>query len=286
MAFETKEINLSMNRIDDPFMHPDLVSGSALTANVYTVTGVTNADGSPRQLSIGQLVMALCLARASELEAQIITLMEEMNETSTQLEALTEIEEGVVLFEDGIAKLTNLFIKGTGTKYDWGYSYYDFLSLAMGMDVQEAMDAKELYYRVQAELAEVQTGSDEYRVLIQINTNLLPIWQDIPETGNFNLENYFIVYDDMRYSYYEFLHGTKDDASGVMGMGMTNITNLMDAGSLVTEIEAKMDELNSFSQQKMIELQSLTNKRDQSYDMISNILKSLHTTLIGNVNNM
>ena len=36
----------------------------------------------------------------------------------------------------------------------------------------------------------------------------------------------------------------------------------------------------------MIELQSLTNKRDQSYDMISNVLKSLNTTIIGNINNM
>ena len=47
-----------------------------------------------------------------------------------------------------------------------------------------------------------------------------------------------------------------------------------------------MDELNTFSQQKMIELQSLTNKRDQSYDMISNILKSLNTVLTGTVGNM
>ena len=47
-----------------------------------------------------------------------------------------------------------------------------------------------------------------------------------------------------------------------------------------------MDEKNTFSQQKMIELQSLTNKRDQSYDMISNVLKSLNTTIIGNINNM
>jgi hypothetical protein len=53
----------------------------------------------------------------------------------------------------------------------------------------------------------------------------------------------------------------------------------------ITQIEAKMDEKNSFSQQKMIELQSLTNKRDQSYDMISNILKSLNTTMTGIVNN-
>jgi len=36
----------------------------------------------------------------------------------------------------------------------------------------------------------------------------------------------------------------------------------------------------------MILLQSETNKRDQAYDMVSNILKSINTVLIGNVNNM
>lgn len=204
MASETEDskvkmvpLNLSMNRIDDPFMHPDLVSGSALQYSVYTFEGVTNKDGSLRHLSIGQLVMALCLARASELEAQIITLMEKMNETSTKLEALTEMEEGLVNVDD-----------------------------------------KKL-------VTEVSGG---------------------------------LTYNNAFYTYASFLHvviGIDDEVLGKMTVG-----------EAITEIEAKMDELNSFSQQKMIELQSLTNKRDQSYDMISNILKSLHTTLIGNVNNM
>ena len=35
----------------------------------------------------------------------------------------------------------------------------------------------------------------------------------------------------------------------------------------------------------MIELQSQTSKRDQSYDMISNVLKSLNTVQVGIVNN-
>ena len=47
-----------------------------------------------------------------------------------------------------------------------------------------------------------------------------------------------------------------------------------------------MDSLNTFSQQKMIDLQSQTTKRDQAYDMISNVLKSLNTVLVGNANNM
>ena len=69
---------------------------------------------------------------------------------------------------------------------------------------------------------------------------------------------------------------------------MTDVPDAADSASeqLITDIEAKMDSLNSFSQQTMIDLQSLTAKRDQSYDMISNILKSLNTTLLANVNNM
>ena len=80
-----------------------------------------------------------------------------------------------------------------------------------------------------------------------------------------------------------------DPASGVVpGLGLTDVPDAADSASeqLITDIEAKMDSLNSFSQQTMIDLQSLTAKRDQSYDMISNILKSLNTTLLANVNNM
>jgi hypothetical protein len=47
-----------------------------------------------------------------------------------------------------------------------------------------------------------------------------------------------------------------------------------------------MDELNSFSQETMIELQSLTEKRDQAYDMISNILRSINTVITATINNI
>lgn len=195
MSFNTVTFDLSMNRIDNPFDAPDQVSGNALTANVYTVEGVTDGNGNLRLLSIGQLVMALCLARASELEAQIIELMETMNKSSAQLEALTEVEEAMVAVDEN--------------------------TLASNVSGQ-------------------------------------------------------IVYNGATYDYVSFLKSV---------FGIT-VPSDMTAGELITEIETKMDELNSFSQQTMIELQSLTNKRDQSYDMISNVLKSLHTTLLGIVNNI
>ena len=190
MAIGTVEFDLSM-------VSPQ--SGEFLTARAYTVEGVENADGSLRQLSIGQLVMAICLNRASKLETDIIALMEEMSATSAQLAALTDIENDIL---DGGANMNN--INTSHVTYDGqDYTFYDFLVNVMGFSPS-----------------------------------------DVP-TG--------------------FADGSNTD--------------------LITLIESKMDEKNSFSQQKMIELQSLTNKRDQSYDMISNILKSLNTTMTGIVNN-
>ena len=200
MSFTTHTIDLLVNdpnhstRIQDHFAEGQ----TSLTANYYTVPGVTNPDGSPRALSIGQLVMALCLQRATELEAEIIKIVEDLNKTSEDLERLTEIETAIVNATDSSVDLKNTKLKGTDI------SYYDFLT------------------------------KSEYEIELK----------SVPETADSSSEQ------------------------------------------LITDIEAKMDSHNSFSQQTMIDLQSQTAKRDQSYDMISNILKSLNTTLMTNVNNI
>ena len=200
MSFTTHTIDLLVNdpnhstRIQDHFAEGQ----TSLTANYYTVPGVTNPDGTPRALSIGQLVMALCLQRATELEAEIVKIVEDLNKTSEDLERLTEIETAIVNATDSSVDLKNTKLKGTDI------SYYDFLT------------------------------KSEYEIELK----------SVPETADSSSEQ------------------------------------------LITDIEAKMDSHNSFSQQTMIDLQAQTAKRDQSYDMISNILKSLHTTLMTNVNNM
>ena len=207
MAIGTVEFDLSM-------VNPD--TGRYLTANVYTVDGVTNADGSLRELSIGQLVMAICLQRASELETNIIALMEEMNSTSAQLEAMTEIENEIVKWPD------ELKAAGTSARSLNNYNVSSDNAAYPGVTYKTALE----------DMGVIANGISYVRV-----------------SGNPDSDD--IMYDDF-----------------------------------ISQLEAKMDEKNSFSQQKMIELQSLTNKRDQSYDMISNVLKSLNTTLTGNVNNL
>ena len=199
MAIGTVEFDLSM-------VSPQ--SGEFLTARAYTVEGVTNADGSLRQLSIGQLVMAICLSRASKLEADIIALMEEMSTTSAQLADMTKIEQAVI---DDFAANQN------------GHAY-NINNVSISSSTDGAV-------KLLRDLGVINSTQQYVR-----NDSIL--------------SNADIMYDDF-----------------------------------ITQIESKMDEKNSFSQQKMIELQSLTNKRDQSYDMISNILKSLNTTMTGIVNN-
>ncbi len=190
MSIGTVEFDLSM-------VNPN--TGEYLTARAYTVEGVNNVDGTPRELSIGQLVMAICLQRATALEAEIIALMEEMNSTSVKLELMTQIEADIL---DGGANMDN--INTSHVTYEGrNYNFHDFLVDVVRMDA-----------------ASVPTG---------------------------------------------FVSVTDSD--------------------FITALEAKMDEMNSFSQQKMIQLQSQTSKRDQAYDMISNVLKSLNTVLVGIANN-
>ena len=190
MAIGVDQIYLSMQ-------NPD--TGEYLTADVYTVDGVYEADGvTPRLLSIGQLVMAVCLQRASELETDIIKKMSTLERTTEQLELMTQIENAIL---EGVANMDD------------------------------------------------------------INTSR-------------------VNYQGQNMTFYNFL---------VNEMEMDNVPSEAASASdtdLLTAIEAKMDEKNTFSQQTMIELQSQTTKRDQAYDMISNVLKSVNTVLVGNANNL
>ncbi|MBQ5530850.1 MAG: hypothetical protein IIT98_02460 [Kiritimatiellae bacterium] len=186
MSIDVDQIYLSMQ---------SPASGEYLTANVYTIPGVEEADGSLRLLSIGQLVMALCLQRAAALETDIVSKMNTLENTTEQLELMTQIETNVL---EGDVNMKSRRVTYLGT----GYSYYDFLTDIMEMD-------------------------------------------GVP--------------------------------SGTVNASSTEF---------LSELESLMDSKNSFSQQTMIELQSQTTKRDQAYDMVSNILKSINTGLIGNVNNI
>ena len=205
MAFEIGTLDLTME-------DPD--TGMFLTGNVYYVDGVTDANGL-RPLSIGQLVMAICLSRAAEMEAAIVGLMNTMNTTSEQLAAMTEIEQTLVdYYSDGSAenvyRLANHTISSDSA--NGTYAGQTFETFLRSMDV--------------------------------IGSNISYVYRENTQSA------VDILYSD-----------------------------------LVTKLESAMDSKNSMNQKDMITLQSNTNKRDQAYDMISNILKSLNNTIMGNIGN-
>ena len=203
MSFATEQIDLSMCSAE---------TGRFLAANLYTLEGVKNEDGSPRVMSMSELVLAICLQRASGLEngyvdsvsgkrkKGIIDLMEDIAANSAMLKGLTEVEE---------------------------------------------------------KLVEIGIG------------------------GSFDAHGAF-TYDGMATTYYNFLFYTAG-VTGLPAAGTWSYDNVQTAISLV---EDKMDSLNTLSQDLLIELQSLTAKRDQTYDLASNAIKSFNTVLLGTVNNM
>lgn len=192
MDFTTDSINLSLRNAE---------TGKALTANVYDVT---LDNGVTRTMSLGQLVMAICLKRATEKEADVVAIMEQMARVTANIEAVSDIEKKILELADG-ESINSI----TGS---WTISWTD--------DQGKPQEAT---------FTNAQTALN--RLGITANTS------------------------------------------------MTN-------DAIIANIESKLDELNTMSQEQMITLQSETNKRDQSYEMISNILKSLYTVMTGIANNV
>ena len=200
MSFATQQIELSM-------CSPE--TGLPLTANVYTLKGVNDVGNTPRKMSIGQLVMAICLQRAAALEEQVVQLMDSINRNSTLLGGLTDVEKKLVnVASNSTFKPSDTFTYDGGTP-----TYSDFLSTTARISDLPALDA-------------------------------------VKVDGNYTAWSYSSVQ------------------------------------TVITLIEDKMDSLNTVSQDTLIELQSLTTKRDQTYDLVSNVLKSLHTVLVGTANNL
>ena len=214
MAIGIDQIYLSMT-------DPD--TGEYLTADVYTVDGVYEADGvTLRRLSVGQLVMALCLKRATDLETGYF---------------YTDPDTGNERYEKGIVGRHS----PTTGLYHPGY-----------------MD-------------DVEDTSEQLRCMTEIENAVL--------SSTVTLSSKSVTYKGESYTYDDFL-------ATVIGIDNVPTTANKDSEEFLEAIEAAMDEKNTFSQETMIKLQSQTTKRDQAYDMISNVLKSFNTVMTATVNNV
>lgn len=204
-VFSVNTFNLSM---DDPN------TGNRLQANYYTVPGINDDNGNPRPLSIGQLVMALCLDQAVQFEAAVVEMMSQMANTIVKMEVLTGIQEV-------IANNPN----ANGELYLEGHTYD--LSAWPG-----------------ATLSSTASWSETYQFLT-----------------------------DTKYG--------PDGKALCPGLSATS-----SAEEVISAVSSALDDLNTVNQEEMIELESLTNKRDQRYDLITNVLKSFNNVMTSIANNI
>ncbi len=226
----------------------DPTTNQLLTANVYTVPGVNNNQ----PLSLGGLVMALCLARAAELEKSIIETMDTMETNTSKIERLTAIEEKILAGE-AVGTDNGIKREGLDDLPDIGINLSDFST------IEELYNATYEKWMLQMP---GDLGYDACNTLLDQLYMLNPTDKVLDHLS-----------DEL------FLSTLEVDLKDADG-------NAKDPDALVVEIEAKLDSLNTFSQKTMIHLQSETNKRDQAYDMAANSLKSIYTTLSGIVNNL
>ena len=89
-TISTIQLDLNSYKVYDSATMADM--SRTAKANIYTVSGVTNSDGTLRQLSMAELVMVICLSRAAEKEKAVIKLRKTMSDNTSTLESLTEIE--------------------------------------------------------------------------------------------------------------------------------------------------------------------------------------------------
>ena len=206
MAFETEQVRLSMRSPE---------TGNYLTANVYTLDGIQNADGTPRQMSIGQLVMAICLQRATGLERDIIELMSNMNLAARKLEMISTIEAALAEQQDGNPTAN-----------------------------------------IKTSFSAIQISGDQLEDIKEFAREM----GMNPDSGSF--------------TWPDFLAKACDVKNIPIITGDVSPANM---DKIISAMETAMDDLNTLNQSDLIELQSLTNKRDQSYDLISAMLKSFNS---------
>lgn len=293
------------------------------TGNVYTITGVLDDDGNLRKMSIAELVMCVCLERATKEEEKIIAIMAEMSENTNILNHLSSIENELLAGKK-IEDITGEY-EFYGKKYT---SALDFLVVIFNMESSEFLEKRanldDIMTRMEAGEAihsmagsytvdgKVYENAANYIWNLNLNINvakygtypfqaamsLIDAYPNFPENEKISVLQGVASYFDATFTLEGFVDqleecmrpqivsALKEEYNNVVGETSRSDIIAMSTDDLITKMETKMDSLNSFSQRNMLELQSETNKRDQAYDLITNFLKSLNTVQVGIANNI
>ena len=267
-----------------------LGASSSSPVAVYSYNGVDN-------LSMNQLMMAICLERGNQLELQTVELMEKMTDTTGRLKRLARLEEMVLEAQEAGTSL-DLTAKVEVSGESPSKTVREVLD-ENGITLQStdggslaALTGNQMYGRdVQA------AGSLAFNNLSRLPSEMQQwlMYGGASWMVNSFSDDQVVDADTQRYhsmlghSYTltQVLQEMEANGLDVMwGREYASTAPNVDFDQLLTDIESKMDSLNTVSQEDMIDLQSLVNKRDQTYSLLSNASKLMSNLSLSIVNNL
>ena len=137
---------------------------------------------------------------------------------------------------------------------------------------------------------EANVSTAKLKTLTDIQAALVDWFNEAGNDERFNLEfggDVVISYDGTYYGGADWRNFLWD----VCGMSYEQLPSTPDLSrseveTLIDSISDTMDSLNAINNDQLIRMQSETAKRDQAFDLLSNILKSFTAQLLGNANNL
>ena len=139
-------------------------------------------------------------------------------------------------------------------------------------------------------MEEIDNITDQLQTSTDIQAALVDWFNEAALKDNFNLEfgeGVAISYQGRVYSgkeWRDFLWEVLEISKDILPSGDSLTRDQVE--TLIDGISDKMDSLNAVNNDQLIKMQSETAKRDQAFDLLSNILKSFNTELVGNANNL
>lgn len=218
-------------------------TGLKNTANVYFVPGIG------RELSIAELVIAICLDRAADLEAEVVGIMESMSQNTKLIEGLLAVENFLV---DKKLNGVDAWRPNTTENYYWAQ---DWAALFQTTDKNKMVidgygNIPDKYLSANG----LRAKTDGAMGWIDFLNKEFGVGTETSAAEYFNILNERIKAHNNDWSWAYF---SSDEMSSILGL-----------------IDSRLDSLNTTSQKTLIELQSLTNKRDQTYDLITAMTKN------------
>ncbi len=146
--------------------------------NAYAPEGANEIDlyafHGAEGLTLGQLMMAVCIRRASIIESQSVLKMNEINASAAWLQILAEVGESVLGRSSLNATLNLSRSSYVPTKVPTVTTYRDFLALEVGLGydavperLKTADDRTRLYRQLTDAMSAASTSNQEQMIALQ-----------------------------------------------------------------------------------------------------------------------